>query len=36
METKLFNTERVEKFFNILERLNGGYSINESEQIYKG
>ncbi len=36
METKLFNTERVKKFFDILERLNGGYSINESEQIYKG
>ena len=34
--THLFPKEKVRKFFNILERLNGGYSVDESKQIYKG
>jgi len=34
--TKLFNKNKVKKFFNILERLDGCFPIDESKQIYKG
>lgn len=34
--TKLFKTEKVNKFFDILERLSFSYPSDKSKQIYKG
>jgi len=33
---RLFEIEKVRKFFDICTRLKGSYSVKESEQIYKG
>lgn len=34
--TKLFDKNKVKKFFDILEKLDGSFPINKTKQIYRG